>query len=132
MATKSAMIVWQLKNHPNVNIPSMIYWDSGTPLEILLVIQTGEGTRDKVEWRFGRDLLLDAISKNKAGEADVRVRVDDNDMHVHLESPFGEVDLVTDASHVGQFLAGTLLVVPRGGETCDVDGAIAKIFEDLV
>ncbi len=122
---------WQLEHHDNINISSSVTWDSDVPLEIRLLIQTGTQKSEVVEWRFARDLLLDAIKTSKAGEADVKVRVVNDTMILHLESPFGEVSLTTEASRIGQFLASTLLIVPRGAEECGVDEAIAKIFEDL-
>ncbi len=132
MTVKSVPVYWQLAGHDNINISSAVTWDSDAPLEIRLLIQTGTLKAEVVEWRFARDLLLDGIQRSQAGEADVKVHVKDDTLTLHLESPFGEVSLLTEASYIGQFLASTLLIVPRGAEECGVDEAIAKILEDTV
>ena len=129
MSVIAQTMIWGLNVTPRpVPVTAVIMWDEAKPLEISLDFNVG--LDEPVCWVFARDLLLDAIQKNKAGEADVQCEVRDDTMTLRLESPFGISQFSIEASIVGQFLARTLGKVPRGEESYDLDTVVAQFFAE--
>jgi hypothetical protein len=128
MSVIAQTMTWSLMATPHgVPVQSTTIWDDESPLEVKLLFNVG--LDEPVEWVFARDLFLDAIQKNRAGEADVQCEVHDDTLTLRINSPFGEAQFMIEASIVGQFLATTYGKVPKGEENYDLDQTIAKIFE---
>jgi hypothetical protein len=129
MTVIAQTMIWGLDVMPRpVPVAATVMWDEANPLEVSFDFNVG--LDEPVRWVFARDLLLDAIQKNKAGEADVQCEVRDDHMTMRLESPFGTAQFSIEASIVGQFLARTLGKVPRGEENYDLDTVIAQFFAE--
>lgn len=121
-------IEWKIYEHPKIVIPCTLTWTSEDPIAVKLSFHAG--LELPVEWTVSRDLFHDAITRNTAGEGDVRVVVVDDTMLMTLDSPLGTQKFVGVASDVGMFLARTYGHVPRDAEEYDLDGTIAQILAE--
>ncbi len=86
----------------------------------------------RVEWTFGRDLLIGGLQE-PTGDGDVHVwPCLDGDARsvviIELCSPDGEALVQARAADVSAFVAQITSAVAPGTETVDVDGVIAQIL----
>jgi hypothetical protein len=100
-----------------VTVPSRIAWDSSNPMEIIIefgmVNDDGE-TMDQassMRWVFGRDLLLEAEQRVRAGLADVQVEILSGELSLSLNNGETAMTLCTEALPILAFVRETYLRV---------------------
>jgi hypothetical protein len=106
-------------------------FDPADPLAVTAAFLTVAG---RVEWTFGRDLLIGGLYE-PTGDGDVHVwPCLDNDARsvviIELCSPDGEALVQARAADMTSFVERITAAVAPGEETIDVDGAIAQIFAE--
>lgn len=104
-------------------------FDPADPLAVTAAFLTVAG---RVEWTFGRDLLIGGLYE-PTGDGDVHVwPCLDNDARsvviIELCSPDGEALVQARAMDMTAFVERMTAAVAPGEETVDVDGAIAQIL----
>jgi hypothetical protein len=111
-------VLWTPVRHPGVTIPSRLSWDSACPLEVTVTFTEAGvfGTADTIRWVFGRDLITEASAGGKAGLGDVQVEVTHGMLLLLLTSPFGAIELSTEAALVLAFVQRTLREVDEDDE----------------
>ena len=106
-------------------------FDPSDPLAVTAAFLTVAG---RVEWTFGRDLLIGGLYE-PTGDGDVHVwPCLDNDARsvviIELCSPDGEALVQARAADMTSFVERMTAAVAPGEEAIDVDGAIARIFAE--
>lgn len=106
-------------------------YNPSDPLAVTAAFLTVAG---RVEWTFGRDLLIAGLYE-PTGDGDVHVwPCLDNDARsvviVELCSPDGEALVQARSSDVTSFVERMTAAVAPGEESVDVDGALAQIFAE--
>lgn len=106
-------------------------FDPADPLAVTAAFLTVAG---RVEWTFGRDLLIGGLYE-PTGDGDVHVwPCLDNDARsvviIELCSPDGEALVQARAADMTSFVERMTAAVAPGEELIDVDGAIAQIFAE--
>jgi hypothetical protein len=101
-------------------------YDSEDPVAVTVEV-TGDGRRRS--WVFARDLLADGLRSITAlGEGRIQVQATSVLAEITVEREDGEVEVLRlPWWNTREFVRRTLEVVPRGGETCDVDGWLAAL-----
>jgi hypothetical protein len=108
------------------NADARLEYDPGDPFAVTLALQSGSR---RERWVFGRDLLADGLrSMVPVGEGEIRIqatsvlseiaRTDSSGTTVKLRLPWW---------NTREFLRLTQVAVPRGQESCDVDGWLAAL-----
>lgn len=86
-------------------------------------------------WRFGRDVLIDAIRTGSGGVpgGDIRCRIEASELGqlvvLAMHSPDGTATLAFPVDPIRMLVDNSLLLVPAGDERVDVDAFIARCFE---
>lgn len=106
-------------------------FDPADPLAVTAAFLTVAG---RVEWTFGRDLLIGGLYE-PTGDGDVHVwPCLDNDARsvviIELCSPDGEALVQARAADMTSFVERMTAAVAPGEELIDVEGAIAQIFAE--
>ena len=106
-------------------------YDPRDPYAVTAVFMTVAG---RVEWTFGRELLMGGLHE-PTGDGDVHVwPCLDGDARsvviIELVSPDGEALVQARAADMSAFVERMTHAVPPGNENVDVDAAIAAIFAE--
>jgi hypothetical protein len=82
------------------------------------------------DWVFARDLIDDALTHGRSGEADVQLEVKDGYLEIFLSTSDGSARLRTPKELARDFLAKSHASVPRGRESdhIDFDGDLRRII----
>jgi hypothetical protein len=101
-------------------------YDPADPIAVTVQV-TGAGRRSR--WVFARDLLADGLkSMTPIGEGRVRVQATSVLTEVSVYGEDGVVDVLRlPWWNTREFVRLTQEEVPRGEETCDVDGWLAAL-----
>jgi hypothetical protein len=116
-------------NGASTPLETQFSYDPRDPYAVTAAFLTVAG---RVEWTFGRDLLIDGLYE-PTGDGDVHVwPCLDGDARsvviVELCSPDGEALVQARACDVTAFVERMTSAVALGAEHVDVDAAIAQIF----
>lgn len=119
-------------NGDSTPLETELIYDPSDPYAVTAVFLTVAG---RVEWTFGRDLLLGGLYE-PTGDGDVHVwPCLDGDARsvviIELVSPDGEALVQARTADMGAFVERMTAAVPPGSETVDVDAAIAAIFAEV-
>lgn len=113
-------------------IDTVLAYRCADPYAVTMTFLTGEGD---LTWTFGRDLLVEGISR-PVGDGDVRVAPSISTagravVDVELSSPDGHLVLQAHTTHLRDFVERTTSLVAPGQETVhlDVDSLIADILQ---
>lgn len=114
---------------PKGTVAVAFLWKVYNAVAIKLVMHAAD---DIVAWTFGRDLLNEGLA-GPAGDADVVVWPDDDDLCIRLESPDGTAVLRfrNRRRMVENWLRQTYKLVPAGAEVVPVDGFLRKLFREV-
>ncbi len=131
--TISAMLTLELIDADGTTTPleTELSYNPSDPLAVTAAFLTVAG---RVEWTFGRDLLIGGLYE-PTGDGDVHVwPCLDNDARsvviVELCSPDGEALVQARASDMTSFVERMTAAVAPGEERIDVEGALAQIFAE--
>ena len=132
-ATVSTTLTLELidANGASTPIETEFSYDPRDPYAVTAAFLTVAG---RVEWTFGRDLLIGGLYE-PTGDGDVHVwPCLDGDARsvviVELCSPDGEALVQVRASDMNAFVERMTAAVAPGSETVDVDSVIAAIFAE--
>jgi hypothetical protein len=109
-----------------VDLPAEFGYDPSDPWAVWITFRGASGrSTEPVRWAVGRDLLMRGMT-DPAGEGDVLLfpSVDENGraaVVLELCSPDGRLVTQLRTSELNDFLVKTLMVVPLGTETIDLD-----------
>jgi hypothetical protein len=118
-------------NGDSAPLETELSYDPSDPYAVTATFLTVAG---RVQWTFGRDLLIEGMSEPN-GDGDVHVwPCLDNSAHpvvvIELCSPDGEALVQVRAGDVAAFVERTKSAVPLGSESIDVDAAIGQILAE--
>ena len=118
-------------NGASTPLETELVYDPSDPFAVTAAFMTVAG---RVEWTFGRDLLIGGMYE-PTGDGDVHVwPCLDGDARsvviIELCSPDGEALVQARAAEMSAFVERMTTAVPPGTETVDVDAAIAAILAD--
>lgn len=110
-------ITWIPVVDARLAVISVMAWDSRSPWEILLSIETQHAPNN---WIISRELFRLAMNEHSVwhGLSDVKIRVTRNTLELFLSSGGGEVTLQTSAGAVAEFLDQSYASVPAKDEDC--------------
>ena len=114
---------------PMMLLPSVLAWDSASPLEVRVTF--GSDFRDTVKWIFARDLLAEVTrdgGPETAGDGDVHVARRDGSLVLTLCTDKRLV-LRAEMLKVKAFLNRSFSYCQPGAEEIDVDSAISKLLD---
>jgi hypothetical protein len=109
-----------------VDLPAEFGYDPTDPWAVWITFRGASGrSSEPVRWAVGRDLLLRGMT-DPAGEGDVMLfpSVDENGraaVVMELRSPDGRLVTQLRTSELYGFLVKTLMAVPLGTESIDLD-----------
>jgi Streptomyces sporulation and cell division protein, SsgA len=109
-----------------VDLPAEFGYDPADPWAVWITFRGASGrSTEPVRWAVGRDLLMRGVT-DPAGEGDVLLfpSVDENGraaVVMELCSPDGRLVTQLRTSELYGFLVKTLMAVPLGTETIDLD-----------
>jgi Streptomyces sporulation and cell division protein, SsgA len=115
-----------------VDLPAEFGYDAADPWAVWITFRGASGrSTEPVRWAVGRDLLMRGIT-DPAGEGDVLLfpSVDENGraaVVMELCSPDGRLVTQLRTSELYAFLARTLMAVPLGTETIDLDRMVEAL-----
>lgn len=112
----------------SIDLPAVFGYDPADPWAV--EVSFG-GSSETVRWLIGRDLLLQGMT-DPVGEGDVRLAPSIDEygraaVVLELHSPYGQLVTQLSTRDLGSFLARTLVVVPEGTESIDLD----QMVDDL-
>ncbi len=116
-----------------VDLNAEFAYDAADPWAVIITFRGASGrSTEPVTWAVGRDLLLQGLT-DPAGEGDVQLfpSVDEGGraaVIMELRSPDGRLVTQMCSSELYRFLSRTLMIVPRGSESMDLD----RLAEELV
>ncbi|MFK0152597.1 SsgA family sporulation/cell division regulator [Streptomyces sp. NPDC090499] len=119
---------------PEMSVPmhAALRYETDDPYAVRTVFHP-PGQERTVEWRFGRDMLAEALSGH-TGQGDVHMWPGADSghdvVHVALSSPAGSALLRFPAQDVESFLRETWSAVPPGSESArlDLDAELAQLL----
>jgi hypothetical protein len=119
-------------NGASTPLETELAYDPSDPYAVTAAFLTVAG---RVEWTFGRDLLIGGLYE-PTGDGDVHVwPCLDGDARsvviIELCSPDGEALVQARAADITAFVDRMTAAVAPGAEAVDVDGAIAMIFAEV-
>lgn len=97
------------------------------PFEIEVSFHVSDG----VKWVFSRDLLVEALEGEEAGEGDIRFINSGEHLCLELRDQMMVARLNCAAVAIRRFLQQTFKIVPLGEEVLDTDAAINALLGDL-
>lgn len=109
-----------------VELPAEFGYDPADPWAVWITFRGASGrSTEPVRWAVGRDLLMSGMT-DPAGEGDIQLfpSVDENGraaVIMELCSPDGRLVTQMRTSDLYAFLVKTLMAVPLGTETVDLD-----------
>lgn len=109
-----------------VDLPAEFGYDPADPWAVWITFRGASGrSTEPVRWAVGRDLLMSGMT-DPAGEGDIQLfpSVDENGraaVVMELCSPDGRLVTQLRTSDLNAFLVKTLMAVPLGTETVDLD-----------
>jgi hypothetical protein len=118
-----------------VDLPAEFGYDPSDPWAVMITFHGASGrSTEPVRWAVGRDLLLRGLT-DPAGEGDVLLfpSVDENGraaVVMELCSPDGRLVTQLQSSDLYRFLSRTLMAVPVGTESIDLDELVASLVSD--
>lgn len=115
-----------------VDLPAEFGYDAADPWAVMITFRGASGrSTEPVRWAVGRDLLLRGLT-DPAGEGDVLLfpSVDENGraaVVMELCSPDGRLVTQLRSGDLYRFLSQTLMAVPLGTESIDLDELVASL-----
>ncbi|MET8145684.1 SsgA family sporulation/cell division regulator [Sphaerisporangium sp. NPDC005288] len=112
---------------------AVLVYDVADPYAVAVCFASPSGRTPGIEWRFARELLVDAVELGReVGEGDVRVRIDQEGwitLVIYPEADCG-LPLLVQREVVAEFLAASYAAVPVGTESAriDWDAELAQVF----
>lgn len=120
----------QLGQHgqTNTDIPVELYWDEEDPFYVVFTFHNPGG--QEVDWDISRDLLIEALMGEVAGEMDVILSVGAGLLCMILTTPDGQAVITFNAREIEDFIEETLQALDLGEE--DVEGALEDFLDDVL
>ncbi|MEV7598344.1 SsgA family sporulation/cell division regulator [Kitasatospora sp. NPDC089797] len=105
-------------------------YEASDPYAVQLAFRRGRGAQ--VTWHFGRELLIDGLTR-PVGEGDVRIGPTDHhppEVSITLKSTIGSALLLASCGPLNAFLDRTDSLVPVGYESVeqDIDAQLERIL----
>ena len=116
-----------------VDLPAELGYDPADPWAVWITFRGASGrSTEPVRWAMGRDLLMRGMT-DPAGEGDVQLfpSVDENGraaVVMELCSPDGRLVTQMRTSDLYGFLVKTLMAVPLGTESVDLDLLVESLI----
>lgn len=121
-------VVWEFVVPAAIGeMKSVLYWDSEDPFALHVTFLDASGP---VPWVFERDLVNEAMITGSAGDADVKLAVENNVLTMTLSSS-QTIIMKTPLLPVETFVTRTFSYIPAGEEKIELDETIRRLLEDV-
>lgn len=103
-------------------LPATLFYDSNDPYAVEIIFGCAHTPKEEiVTWVVAREALVAGLEE-PTGNGDVRIRPwKKHTVLLDLVRDGERAELIGSKEQIGRFLAATILLVPVGQETCEVD-----------